>query len=1058
MNTCALSLLHRCQWVMALGLAISVALRMQAVDEASLSQLGVNVTGVNYYTTPFYANALWQGNGWLEYTGTNWGTAVATYGNAQFDAHGFPKYLNAGTKLRGIFFGLGTNYSNRPSTWPVRGTLALGKFVVTWQGDADIRLSGGTFISAESSGASTGRLVNGRRVYLQTSINSNITIEDINAANPITDIKVWMPNPSDPQNQTLEGQLFHPTAVSRISTGPWSWVRCMDWNVTNASPQQDWSDRRLPSYVFQTGVLNPRIPATGFAGNRGTGVAFEHMVAFCNAVNKDMWITVPHLATTDFITKLAQLIAFGSDGVNPYTSPQASPVYAPLNSNLRLFVEYSNEIWSSGNSFPQGNWAQDQATAAGISKAQFNARRFCTTWATFQSVFGSAARLVKVAAVFTGNQTYTQDFLNEIRTYGATLSPAQEPDLIAPTTYFGNGIQDWAYARAQTQAGTSDPWFLTSSTFDSGGGVMRPVSVASTDGYWTSSAITNHLSQTFDQWKRLMLSGATQTGGGPDATGIGGGFDVWMRNLALTTFSSRKPLVTYEGGPSLYSDYLDGGDARDDGITTFLELLNRQPQMAEVYRIHLNMAKAKGLRTHGAFVDSGSWGKYGQWGHLEYLDQTPATSPKWSFLLDWQTDMSTLRHIDDVAGTAPQFVTAAKLSSALWGQSYSASITTTGGENGRTIQNIGQVVANGISTTVGAGTATISGTPGITGDSFVYLRVCDGDGDPAWRTFYFKTVGGPRVLVESNFEGTNPSSTRPWTPTYVKAVGYTFTGWNKGTGISAATGNDALVYSQNMPAAEVDSTLAAAITANEYWTSSLQPPSGQTMNLRGAEVRFTIRRIDYHAPRQYAAFNSIGGFTAGSEVFTTARFTSTVDQEFVFTLPDSAAYEGLTNAVEFRLVGFSGQYAGHKTSISGFKVTSKATAFDTWTESAFTPAQQTAASITGPLDDPDGDGIPNLMEWAFALPPSQGGPANTAAVLFEGNVVFNYVRSVPALNAGTLFTVEWSDNLAANGWSSSGVTQQVLSDNGTVQQVKATVPAGTAGRRFVHLKVTAPSL
>ncbi len=1051
-----LAYFHRWRLVQMLGFVTVLALRALAVDESLLTQLGVNVTGVNYYTTPFYANALKQGNGWLEYTGSNWGTGVATYGNPQFDANGFPKYLNAGTKLRGIFYGLNANYSNRPSTWPARATLAVGKFVVTWQGDADIRLSGGTFISAESSGASTGRLVNGRRVYRQTVLNSNITIEDINAANPITDIKVWMPNPADPQNQTLEGQLFHPTAVSRISTGPWGWVRCMDWNVTNASPQQDWSDRRLPSYVFQTGVLNPRIPANGFAGNRGTGVAFEHMVAFCNAVNKDMWITVPHLATTDFITKLAQLIAFGSDGVNPYTSPQASPVYAPLNSNLRVFVEYSNEIWSSGNSFPQGNWAQDQATAAGISKAQFNARRFCNTWATFESVFGSASRLVKVAAVFAGNQTYTQDFLNEIKAYGATLSPVQEPDIIAPTTYFGNGIQDWAYAKAQAQAGTSDPWFLTSSTFDSGGGVIRPVSVAATNGYWTGGAITNHLGQTFDQWKRLMLSGATQTGGGPDATGIGGGFDVSLRNMAMTTFTTRKPIVTYEGGPSLYSDYMDGADVRDDGITTFLELLNRQPQMADVYRIHLNMAKAKGLRTHGAFVDSGSWGKYGQWGHLEYLDQTPATSPKWSFLLDWQTEMSTLRHIDDVAGTAPQFATAAKLPTALWGQPYSASVTTTGGENGRTIQNIGQVVASGISTTVGAGTATISGIPGTTGDSFVYLRVRDGDGDPAWRTFYFKTVGGPRVLVESNFEGTNPSSTRPWTPTYVKAAGYGFTGWNKGTGISTATGNDALVYSQSMPANEVDSTLAAAILANEYWTASIQPPSGQTMNLRGAEVRFTIRRIDYHAPRQYAAFTSIGGFIAGSEIFTTPRFTSSVDQEFVFTLPDTSAYEGLTGAVEFRLIGFAGQFAGHKTSIAGFKVTRRASAFDNWVESTFTPAQQVSPAKTAMTDDPDGDGLANLLEWGCNLDPMTSSTLSTSTAINGSVLEYIYNRSVTAVNAGAVFTVEWSDTLDASSWSSTGVTQQVLSDNGIVQQVKASVPAGTDGHRFVRLRVMAP--
>ena len=51
--------------------------------------------------------------------------------------------------------------------------------------------------------------------------------------------------------------------------------------------------------------------------------------------------------------------------------------------------------------------------------------------------------------------------------------------------------------------------------------------------------------------------------------------------------------------------------------------------------------------------------------------------------------------------------------------------------------------------------------------------------------------------------------------------------------------------------------------------------------------------------------------------------------------------------------------------------------------------------------------------------------------------------------------MEWSDTLA-NDWQSTGVSEAILSDNGSVQQVKATLPAGSSGHRFMHLKVTAP--
>ena len=47
-----------------------------------------------------------------------------------------------------------------------------------------------------------------------------------------------------------------------------------------------------------------------------------------------------------------------------------------------------------------------------------------------------------------------------------------------------------------------------------------------------------------------------------------------------------------------------------------------------------------------------------------------------------------------------------------------------------------------------------------------------------------------------------------------------------------------------------------------------------------------------------------------------------------------------------------------------------------------------------------------------------------------------------------------NDTLAANGWSTAGITEAILSNNGTVQQVKATVPAGGGVRRFLRLEVT----
>ena len=934
---------------LSLWAAFHGGLIQAALDESTLKPLGMNVGDVNFFYTPYFANAAAQGGEWLEFEGFNFGTHIPHFAQAQFDENGCPKFLKPGKKLRLILYGLDTEYgTSRPATWPLRdGELAKGKVVVTWKGNADVRLSGATFLAGESNGAETGSIVNGRRVYLQTTPQGNNTLTVQEIVTPITEIKAWLPDPANPNTTTLEGQLFHPTFLSRIAElgDGLGFLRPMDWVKANASPQKSWGDRRLPSHVFQVGVLHPRDPteptdpAVISAGNRDTGVAFEHIVALCNAANKDLWITIPHLAVEDapvgqdnFVTKLAKLIRFGSDGVEPFSSPQVNPAFPPLNPNLRVYVEYSNEIWSSGFNFPQGNWAERRATQQGISRAQFNARRFCEVWRTFEQVFGNEQtaggnpqpRVIKVAATFTGNDTYTDEFLDEIKTFGATLSPVQEPDLISPTTYFGNDIQGFAIQRAQEQKGTSDPWFYTTANFDNDptkGTDLRPVSEPPTSPYWTGSTIQSHLDELFREWTLRMLSGSSQTGNGPDATGVGGGFSDGLRDMALTKFSTRKPLVTYEGGPSLFVDAFDGGDDRDNGLTTFMELLNRQPEMAEVYRIHLNLAWSKGLRTHAPYVESGGWGKFGQWGHLESIRQPTESSPKWKFLLDWQTEVGGIRHIDDLQGTRPSFTTAAKLPTAIFGTAYSTTITTSGGEGSRTVELIGSVLSDGLTTNSSGGSFTISGTATSAGDNFLFLRVKDSDGDPAWRIFFFKTVGGPGIIVESNLEGTDRALNLPATANYVQQSGITSSGWNKGAGITAESGDDGLFFSQDMPAEEAASTLAKAITDNEFWTLTLTGSATTPLKLRRAEIRFSMLRQSFHAPRTFAVFTSIGGFSAANAVFTSLRMEDVGEREFVLKLPDTAAFENVTSAVQIRIYGFAGRFAGHAAALRAFKLT-----------------------------------------------------------------------------------------------------------------------------------------
>ena len=133
------------------------------------------------------------------------------------------------------------------------------------------------------------------------------------------------------------------------------------------------------------------------------------------------------------------------------------------------------------------------------------------------------------------------------------------------------------------------------------------------------------------------------------------------------------------------------------------------------------------------------------------------------------------------------------------------------------------------------------------------------------------------------------------------------------------------------------------------------------------------------------------------------------------------------------------------------------TAIETWRLLYFgSPAN------TGPGADsatPQNDDIPNLLKFATKTNPTRPDePRHTQGKLPEGNnsVLFTYRRNTAAWNDGIIFTVEWSDTLEPESWSSEGVTETFVA-NGDTQNVTVTVPSGPGGRRFVHLVVTNPA-
>ncbi|MGV3663811.1 MAG: hypothetical protein ACO1TE_26810 [Prosthecobacter sp.] len=119
---------------------------------------------------------------------------------------------------------------------------------------------------------------------------------------------------------------------------------------------------------------------------------------------------------------------------------------------------------------------------------------------------------------------------------------------------------------------------------------------------------------------------------------------------------------------------------------------------------------------------------------------------------------------------------------------------------------------------------------------------------------------------------------------------------------------------------------------------------------------------------------------------------------------------------------------------------------ETWRQTHFgSYANSGSAADTA---DFDGDGLANLVEYAFGLNPTQGGSAALPQPQSSGgncSVSFQH----PAGMTGVTYGAEWSATLAPDSW-------QPVTDTGVAPQHVFSVPIGTNTKMFIRLKVTVP--
>ncbi|MCU0748934.1 MAG: choice-of-anchor D domain-containing protein [Akkermansiaceae bacterium] len=109
-------------------------------------------------------------------------------------------------------------------------------------------------------------------------------------------------------------------------------------------------------------------------------------------------------------------------------------------------------------------------------------------------------------------------------------------------------------------------------------------------------------------------------------------------------------------------------------------------------------------------------------------------------------------------------------------------------------------------------------------------------------------------------------------------------------------------------------------------------------------------------------------------------------------------------------------------------------------------------AISGPSACPAGDGVPNLLKYAFGKNPYDSMPRCTMpAMSLDGTSLgLTYTKVLAATDLD--YIVEWSTDLLV--WRSDGVTEQLIDGDASTREILATVPAAPPGAKFIRMNIT----
>jgi hypothetical protein len=569
-----------------------VDLPPQDVRPTGIPAMGFGLNGVSDWSTqqPF-VDIMKTSRGWVGHIGDDWGgfsTEQLVAGGYLSDT-GWPLRLPDGVDaLEAVFLTSQSEGSNS----------LRGDYVLMYKGKGRIRMMG----AARRTRYEDGRI----EFYYEPGGPGSlvgIKIDALDESDPIRDIHVVRKN----RMALYEaGAIFNPEWIEVVQDV--RSVRFMDWMLTNGSPVSTWDER-------------PRM-------EDGTwtqwGVPLEVMIRLANKIGADPWFNMPHRADDDYVRRFAQMVK------------------RDLDPDLKVYVEYSNEVWN--RVFPQARWAQENATRMWGETAhgwmQFYGMRAAEIMDIWTEVYGDRAKdsLIRTVATHTGWAGLEDHILFSPLGYlKAGKTPIDSFDAYAITGYFGfemgssemkHRVDGWL-DRSEAQAEKEGK--------DKG---LRRVALREYVKKHRFEGAVTPITETLSNGSLKELTDQVF----PYHAGVAARNDL--------------RLLMYEGGTHVSGH---GEQVQDQRLTDFFTYYNYTPEMAKLYEQLLNGWTNAGGVLFNAFVDVASASQWGSWGAKRYLEDQ---NPRWDMLMafnavgpnDWEErDLKTFNNgITRIAGAGNQ--------------------------------------------------------------------------------------------------------------------------------------------------------------------------------------------------------------------------------------------------------------------------------------------------------------------------------------------------------------------------------------------------------------------